>query len=206
MKTEQVKVVKIKDVYGVFSDMAAKALTGFTGIVSYENDGTSKKAQVHYLNGKFHREDGPAVEDVDYNCAYFLNGEPLTEEVWRVKVGKVNKPQKSKMKTNKEMLHVLRASIEGLDQKVSEYIEKAASDFEVGMTKDHIIKIHVDADLCLELEVPNAYASRVADTFKSKFKELGYRAEKYLGPDDSGYSYIVAAAVDFSGVEEELMP
>jgi hypothetical protein len=33
-----------------------------------------------YLNGKQHREDGPAVEWISGSKAWFLNGENLTEE------------------------------------------------------------------------------------------------------------------------------
>ena len=35
--------------------------------------------KVWYLNGKFHREDGPALESAN-NKYWFLNGEPITEE------------------------------------------------------------------------------------------------------------------------------
>jgi hypothetical protein len=33
-----------------------------------------------YLNGKLHREDGPAVEYADGNKAWFLKGKELSEE------------------------------------------------------------------------------------------------------------------------------
>jgi hypothetical protein len=33
-----------------------------------------------WLNGKLHREDGPAMEDSDGSKAYYLNGKYLTEE------------------------------------------------------------------------------------------------------------------------------
>jgi len=33
-----------------------------------------------YLNGKLHREDGPAIEYADGNKFWFLNGERVTEE------------------------------------------------------------------------------------------------------------------------------
>jgi len=35
-----------------------------------------------YLNGKYHRTDGPAVEFADGSKAWLLNGERLTEEKW----------------------------------------------------------------------------------------------------------------------------
>jgi len=38
-----------------------------------------------YLNGKLHREDGPAVERADGTTFWWLNGEHLTEEDLRVK-------------------------------------------------------------------------------------------------------------------------
>jgi len=33
-----------------------------------------------YLNGKRHREDGPAIEHANGNKSWYLNGEQLTEE------------------------------------------------------------------------------------------------------------------------------
>ena len=33
-----------------------------------------------YLNGKYHREDGPAVEYADGDKSWYLNGEWVTEE------------------------------------------------------------------------------------------------------------------------------
>ena len=33
-----------------------------------------------YLNDKYHREDGPAIEYADGNKFWFLNGERVTEE------------------------------------------------------------------------------------------------------------------------------
>ena len=33
-----------------------------------------------YLNGKFHREDGPAVERTDGTKSWYLGGKPLTEQ------------------------------------------------------------------------------------------------------------------------------
>ena len=39
-----------------------------------------------YLNGKRHRVDGPAIEYADGYKAWFLNGVRLTEEEWKAKV------------------------------------------------------------------------------------------------------------------------
>jgi len=39
-----------------------------------------------YLNGKRHREDGPAIESSYSFRQWYLNGEQLTEEQWRAKV------------------------------------------------------------------------------------------------------------------------
>ena len=36
-----------------------------------------------YLNGKQHREDGPAIECADGTKVWYLNGEELTEAQWR---------------------------------------------------------------------------------------------------------------------------
>ena len=44
--------------------------------VQVSDDGTNK----WYLNGKRHREDGPAIECMDGTKEWFLNGVELTEE------------------------------------------------------------------------------------------------------------------------------
>jgi len=36
-----------------------------------------------YLNGKLHREDGPAYEDSDGTKIWYLNGKKLTEADWK---------------------------------------------------------------------------------------------------------------------------
>jgi len=38
-----------------------------------------------YLNGNLHREDGPAIEYTSGSKFWYLNGEELTEEEWRAK-------------------------------------------------------------------------------------------------------------------------
>ena len=42
-----------------------------------------------YLNGKRHREDGPAVEREDGTKSWYLNGEEYTEEEFLKKTSKV---------------------------------------------------------------------------------------------------------------------
>ena len=42
------------------------------------DDGT----KLWYLNGKLHREDGPAAERATGTNLWFLNGEPLTMAEW----------------------------------------------------------------------------------------------------------------------------
>jgi len=39
-----------------------------------------------YLNGNLHREDGPAVEYTNGDKYWWLNGEKLTEDEWRAKL------------------------------------------------------------------------------------------------------------------------
>ena len=41
-----------------------------------ENSGTRR----WYLNGRYHREDGPAVEHIDGSRRWYLNGKYLIEE------------------------------------------------------------------------------------------------------------------------------
>ena len=43
-----------------------------------------------YLNGKQHREDGPAVEAADGNEYWYLNGQECSEEVFLKKTQPVN--------------------------------------------------------------------------------------------------------------------
>jgi hypothetical protein len=42
-----------------------------------------------YLNGKYHREDGPAVERADGYKAWYLNGTEYTEAGWKAKLNPV---------------------------------------------------------------------------------------------------------------------
>ena len=43
--------------------------------------------RVWYLNGKRHREDGPAIEWADGTRYWFLNGEPMSEEEFKERTG-----------------------------------------------------------------------------------------------------------------------
>jgi len=51
----------------------------------------SKGSKAWYLNGKLHREDGPAVEYSDGDKEWYLNGKPLTEKEFNVSMN----PKKS---------------------------------------------------------------------------------------------------------------
>ena len=42
-----------------------------------------------YLNGKLHREDGPAIEWADVNKNWYLNGIEYTEAEWKAKLDSV---------------------------------------------------------------------------------------------------------------------
>ena len=54
----------VKDIFNF------KKINTFTGVVINE-----RKDIVYYLNGKLHREDGPAIEFANGNKEWFLNGE-----------------------------------------------------------------------------------------------------------------------------------
>ena len=43
-----------------------------------------------YLNGKYHREDGPAIEFADGSKHWYLNGKELTEEEFKRHILKKN--------------------------------------------------------------------------------------------------------------------
>ena len=45
--------------------------------------------KVWYLNGKFHREDGPALESANGNKYWYLNGEHITEEEHKRRTSKI---------------------------------------------------------------------------------------------------------------------
>ena len=45
-------------------------------------------SKLWYLNGQIHSEDGPAVEWADGNKEWCLNGKMLTEQEWKIKVRK----------------------------------------------------------------------------------------------------------------------
>jgi hypothetical protein len=51
-----------------------------TNYIKYEVEVYEDGDKHWYLNGKRHREDGPAVEDSNGSKFWFLNDEPLTEE------------------------------------------------------------------------------------------------------------------------------
>ena len=58
-------------------------------MITYEvnvNDGGTK---FWWINGKLHREDGPACEWTDGDKAWYLNGEELTEEEFLKKTSSV---------------------------------------------------------------------------------------------------------------------
>ena len=44
-----------------------------------------------YLNGKLHRGDGPAIEYSDGNKYWYLNGEKLTKKKWEKRIKKTHK-------------------------------------------------------------------------------------------------------------------
>ena len=50
------------------------------------DDGT----KIWYLNGKLHREDGPAVECADGNKYWYLNGEEVTKEEHKKRTSKAS--------------------------------------------------------------------------------------------------------------------
>jgi hypothetical protein len=49
----------------------------YTGVAEYFNGN-----KVWYLNGKLHREDGPAVEYIDGSKSWYLMGIRHTQEEW----------------------------------------------------------------------------------------------------------------------------
>jgi hypothetical protein len=51
-----------------------------TNYIKYEVKVYTNGDKYWHLNGKRHREDGPAVERSNGNKAWFLNGERLTED------------------------------------------------------------------------------------------------------------------------------
>jgi hypothetical protein len=59
--------------------------------VEYE-DGT----KVWYLNGKLHREDGPAVESTDGSKAWYLHGERHREADYKIAIENLNKEKTSR--------------------------------------------------------------------------------------------------------------
>jgi hypothetical protein len=58
--------------------------TNFTGIVE-RRSGT----KFWFVNGKFHREDGPVVERADGTKYWYLNGKKYSEEQWKIEVEKL---------------------------------------------------------------------------------------------------------------------
>jgi hypothetical protein len=44
-----------------------------------------------YLNGNLHREDGPAIEKANGYKSWYLNDEELTEKEWKKRIKKTHK-------------------------------------------------------------------------------------------------------------------
>ena len=68
-------------------------------------DGTKK----WYRNGKCHREDGPAVEYPNGSKVWFLDGKNLTEQEFLKRTGKTNK--------NQEVIGCLKKLLDCLEEK-----------------------------------------------------------------------------------------
>ena len=49
-------------------------------MIEYQVKVYSDGTKYWYINGKFHREDGPACEYADGNKKWFINGKELTEQ------------------------------------------------------------------------------------------------------------------------------
>ena len=49
-------------------------------MIEYKVKVTDAGSKFWYLNGQYHREDGPAIEFADGNKEWHLNGQELTEE------------------------------------------------------------------------------------------------------------------------------
>jgi len=56
----------------------------------YLNDRTEWR-----LNGKLHREDGPAIEYETGNKSWYLNDECLSHAEWKEEVAKLNQPTRN---------------------------------------------------------------------------------------------------------------
>ena len=69
-------------------------------ILKIDKSGTKR----WYLNGKLHREDGPAVEEADGTKEYYLNGKQLSYSDWA----------KQTMKLSPETDKAFRDVIDGL--------------------------------------------------------------------------------------------
>ena len=53
---------------------------------TYEVRVYDNRAKYWYLNGKLHREDGPAAEFANGTKLWYLNGENLSEQEWKERV------------------------------------------------------------------------------------------------------------------------
>jgi len=55
---------------------------------TYEVKAYANGDKFWFLNSKFHREDGPAVEYADGTKSWYLNGKELTKEEWKQQTNK----------------------------------------------------------------------------------------------------------------------
>ena len=77
---EDREVTSMKTYHMSSSSADSKKITGFVI--------TKIGTKIWCLNGKMHREDGPACEWADGYKAWFLNGKQLTEPQWKAQTQK----------------------------------------------------------------------------------------------------------------------
>jgi len=74
----------------------------YTGIVEYEDNSI-----VYYLNGKIHREDGPACIYSVGTTRYYINGNHITNDVNKWLSGETDIPPYEKWDNNTRILFKL---------------------------------------------------------------------------------------------------
>ena len=63
--------------------------------ITYEVKVYPNGTKYWYLNGKFHREDGPAIECANGTKYWFLNDKEFSHSEWKEEVSKLNQPTRN---------------------------------------------------------------------------------------------------------------
>ena len=77
-------------------------------MIKYEVRVYDNGTKLWFLNGKLHREDGPAYEYADGDKYWYLNGKEYTEDEWRRLVNKTKAKEMTVAEISKALGHEVK--------------------------------------------------------------------------------------------------